>query len=314
MREPDVPLHQPAMAEEVLEVLTPGDGLCLLDGTIGTGGHAKAWLRFSGPRGVVIGLDRDPHAVDTAREHLSEFGERVLLFHEDYRNAPALLESQQLPAPDAILLDLGLGSHQIDDPERGFSFRFDGPLDMRFDTSLPNPTAADLLARLHEPELERMLRDLGEEPHARKIARMLVEARKRRPFRTTADLAGFLRQILPARGHHRIDPATRTFQALRIMVNHELEGLGETIDALAGLLRPGARIAIISYHSLEDRIVKHAFRRLAEPCHCRRGDPCTCGSVNLLELRERHARMPSPEEISSNPRARSARLRWGIRR
>lgn len=314
MPEPALPLHEPAMVAEVMEALIPGEDRCLLDGTLGTGGHAKAWLCSCGPSGRVIGLDRDASALDIARQGLAEFGDQVRFLHRDYRQVPALWDTGEIPVADAVLFDLGLGSHQVDDPERGFSFRFPGPLDMRFDTAAPGPTAADLLARMSEPELARMLADFGEEPQARKVARLLVEARRRRRFETTADLAGFLREALPPRRNQRIDPATRTFQALRIVVNRELDGLGQTLDAVVERLRPGGRIAVIAYHSLEDRIVKHTFRRLAESCHCRRGDPCTCGAVETLELRERHARLPSPGEMSQNPRIRSARLRWGIRR
>ncbi len=308
------PLHRPVLTNETLAALDPRPGRRLLDGTAGTGGHSEIWLRSTAPDGKVIALDRDPSALATAAERLAPFGERVQLVHADYRDADAVLERLGVASVDAVLLDLGLGSHQIDDPERGFAFRFDGPLDMRFDRETPGRSAADLVNHLPEPELARVLAEYGEERAARKLARAIVEARRRHPIRTTGELAELVRRCLPAHGRQRIDPATRTFQALRIAVNDELSGLDDALGALVRRLAPGGRIAVIAYHSLEDRIVKHTLRRLAEPCRCRRGDPCSCGALELVALEERHAIFPTEEEIAVNPRARSARLRWGIRR
>ncbi|RMG46860.1 MAG: 16S rRNA (cytosine(1402)-N(4))-methyltransferase RsmH [Acidobacteria bacterium] len=305
--------HRPVMVPEVLEALAPRPGALLLDGTVGPGGHAEAWLEAAGEGAELIGLDRDASALALARRRLQRFGERVRLFHCDYREAPALLDRLGR-RPDAVLLDLGLGSHQVDDPERGFSFRLDGPLDMRFDRDRPGPTAAEILAHASEPELARILSEYGEERAAKKLARRLVEARKRRPFRTTRELADFVRGVVPARGRRRLDPATRTFQALRIAVNDELSGLAEALSGLVERLPAGGRIAVIAFHSLEDRIVKRTLRRLAEPCRCRRGDPCTCGALQWIELVQRRALRPDPGEVAANPRARSARLRWGVRR
>ncbi|MBP7146022.1 MAG: 16S rRNA (cytosine(1402)-N(4))-methyltransferase RsmH [Acidobacteria bacterium] len=308
-----VPVHRPVMRAEVLAVLSPAPSALLLDGTVGTGGHAEAWLEASAPGGRVIGLDRDPSALEIARGLLGRFGDRLVLVHADYRAAGAELDRLGAPPPDAVLLDLGLGTHQVDDPERGFAFRHEAPLDMRFDRSRPAPTAAEILARAPEPELQRILTEYGEEPAARKLARAIVDARRRAPITTTFELAELVRRVAPARGRHRIDPATLVFQALRIAVNDELTGLGQALHELALRLRPGGRLAVIAYHSLEDRVAKHTLRRLSEPCRCRRGDPCTCGAIGALELVERRAARPSPEEIAENPRARSARLRWAVR-
>ncbi len=309
-----LPLHRPVLTVEVLAALDPRSGRLLLDGTVGTGGHAAAWLEASAPDGCVIALDRDGSALAAAGERLAAFGDRARLVHADYRDASDLLDGLGVEAIDAALIDLGLGTHQIDDPERGFAFRFDSPLDMRFDRDTPGPTAADLVNHLPEPELARVLFEYGEERASRRLARLIVEARRRQPIRTTSELARLVRSTLGGHGRDRIDPATRTFQALRIAVNRELEGLAEAIEALVRRLAPGGRLAVISYHSLEDRVVKHTLRRLAEPCHCRRGDPCSCGALMLLELEERHPVTPSEDEVAVNPRARSAKLRWGIRR
>lgn len=306
--------HLPVMCRETLMALNPGPGAVLVDGTLGLGGHAEAWLEQTGPNGRVVGLDRDELALDVARETLKRFGTRATIVHADYREASAVLDSLGLSTVDAALLDLGLGSHQLDDPQRGFSFRFEGPLDMRFDRSHPGSTAADLIAHAPEPELARILASYGEERMARKISRQIVETRRHTPLRTTSQLADLVRRVVPAGRHDRIDPATRTFQALRIAVNHELDGLNAAIESLVARLARGGRIAVIAFHSLEDRISKTMLRRLAEPCRCRRGDPCTCEALQWLDLPSRRAIFCSDAEANENPRARSAKLRWGIKR
>lgn len=309
------PIHRPVLRSETLAALGPGPGKTLLDGTVGAGGHAEAWLEATAPDGLLVGFDRDSSILERCQERLAPFGQRVRLIHADYRHAPERWPELGLPGPpDAVLLDLGIGSHQIDDPERGFSFRLEGPLDMRFDRSVPGRTAADLINHSPEPELARIFAEYGEEPHAKKLARVICETRRRHPFKTTTELAELIRRTIPARGRQRIDPATLVFQGLRIAVNEELEGLEETLVALVRLLPPQGRMAVIAFHSLEDRIVKQTLRRLAEPCRCRRGDPCSCGALMLLELEERRAVQTSQEEAEVNPRARSARLRWGVRR
>jgi len=308
------PTHRPVMVAEILEALDARPGAVLLDGTVGTGGHALAWLEATAPDGRVIGLDRDPEALARAEERLAPFAGRVHLLHGDWREAPGLLREHGESAPDAILLDLGLGTHQVDDPERGFSFRHEAPLDMRFDRGAPGPTAAEILRRAPAPELARIFSEYGEERAARRLARRIVEAREHGAIETTGDLARLVRETLGPRRAGRIDPATRVFQALRIAVNRELSGMDRALEALVELLPPGGKIAVLAYHSLEDRVVKRTFRALAEPCRCRRGDPCTCGARERLELRQRRALRPADEEIAANPRARSARLRWGVRR
>lgn len=310
----EVPRHRPVMSRETLDALNPRPGAVLFDGTLGLGGHAAAWLEQTAPDGQVVGLDRDEEALELARKSLVRFGERATLVHADYRDAGVVLDSLGLKTIDAALLDLGLGSHQLDDPYRGFSFRFDGPLDMRFDRSRAGATAADLIEQSSEAELARVFSEFGEERMARRIAREIVETRRHTPLRTTAELANLVRRIVPASRHDRIDPATRTFQALRIAVNQELDGLGATIEALVARLARGGRIAVIAFHSLEDRISKTTLRRLAETCRCRRGDPCTCGAQEWLDLPVRRAVSCTRAEANENPRARSAKLRWGIKR
>jgi 16S rRNA (cytosine1402-N4)-methyltransferase len=309
-----LPEHRPVMVDEVLEALVPRPGALLLDGTVGQGGHAEAWLRAA-PRTRVIGLDRDPDALAVARQRLAAFGDRISLRHGDYRQAADLWADLGAPRPDAVVLDLGLGSHQLADAQRGFSFRHDGPLDMRFDPTGPGPTAAELLHQCSEPELERILADYGEERHARKLARRLVRARERQPLRTTGELAELVRQTVGRPGRPpRIDPATRTFQALRIAVNRELDDLEDALEQLVSLLPSGGRLAVIAFHSVEDRIVKQTFKRLATEVVPQPGDPLEIAREATLARISKKVVKPSEEETGANPRARSARLRWGERR
>lgn len=305
--------HRPVMVDQVLEALDPGPGALLLDGTVGQGGHARAWLDAD-PTTRVVGLDRDREALRAAAGRLSGYGERAVLRHADYRDAPELWEELGLPAPDAVLLDLGLGSHQLEDGRRGFSFQHDGPLDMRFDADSPGPTAAEILGQSSEPELQRILADYGEERHARKLARAIVNARERRPLRTTLELAELVRRTLARPGKPpRIDPATRTFQALRIAVNRELEGLDDAIEQLTRWLAAGGRIAVIAFHSIEDRVVKRTFKRLATEVVPQPGDPPGTAREAVLERFSKKIVTPDEAEIAANPRSRSARLRWGVR-
>jgi len=304
-------VHRPVMVDRVVGILAARPGGTLLDGTTGCGGHAAAWLAAAGPDARLIGLDRDASALSRARETLAPYGSRVDLVHADYRDVAGFAERAPF---SVVLLDLGLGSHQLDDPERGFSFRLDGPLDMRFDRDRAGGTANEYLSRVTEPELARVLAEFGEERSAKKLARELVRLRRAGGLSTTAELARAVRNALPQRGRDRIDPATRTFQALRIAVNDELSGLGEAVGRLVDLLEPGGRICVLAYHSLEDRAIKRELRRMAEPCRCRRGDPCSCGALETLELSERKPLRPDEAEAQGNPRARSARLRWGIKR
>ncbi len=282
------------MVAEALTHLAPSRGGVFVDGTVGLGGHARAALEAGAT--TLLGVDRDPAAVELARERLAEFGDRARVVHGDYRDLPAILDAAGLSTVDGILLDLGVSSMQFDAPGRGFSFRRDEPLDMRMDTS-QGETAAEMLESADEKALADVIYEFGEERHARRIARALVAARTTGRIETTGRLAEVVRRAVPRRGYTRIDPATRTFQAVRIWVNRELDGLGECLDAAAGRLRPGGRLVVISFHSLEDRIVKHAFRSMQ-----------AAGTHGLRVLTKRPL-VPTAGEIEQNPRARSAKLR-----
>jgi 16S rRNA (cytosine1402-N4)-methyltransferase len=282
------------MVPEVLEHLAPSRGGVFVDGTVGLGGHARAVLEAGASQ--LLGVDRDPAAVELARERLREFGDRARVVHGDYRQLPAILDREGLSAVDGILLDLGVSSMQLDQPGRGFSFRRDEPLDMRMDTSA-GPTAAEAVAGADEKTLADVIYELGEDRHARRIARAIVAARAVAPIETTGRLADVVRRAVPRRGYTRIDPATRTFQAVRIWVNRELEGLGDCLHAVAARLRPGGRLVVITFHSLEDRIVKHVLRSMQQ-----------AGESGLRVLTKRPL-VPADAEIDRNPRARSAKLR-----
>jgi 16S rRNA (cytosine1402-N4)-methyltransferase len=278
------------LREESLELLAVGAGGFYVDGTVGMGGHAVEILTRSGPSGRLLGIDRDADALALAEERLAGFGDRVRLHHGDYREIPELLAGE---AADGILLDLGVSSLQLDTPERGFSFQREGPLDMRMDRS-QGRTAADLVNRLREADLADVIYRYGEERASRRIARAIAHARQRAAIGTTSELASIVRRAMGGLRRGQIDPATRTFQALRIAVNSELEGLGAALVALSGYLKPGGRLVVIAFHSLEDREVKHTFKDLG-----RRG----------FRLLTKKPVRPSENELSANPRARSARLR-----
>jgi 16S rRNA (cytosine1402-N4)-methyltransferase len=281
--------HEPVLLAEVLELLAVKPGGFFVDGTVGLGGHAEALLRQSEPDGRLLAVDRDSETLAHATERLSAFGERARFVHADYREVPALLRDD--PA-DGILLDLGISSVQLDDPDRGFSFQADGPLDMRMDRS-HGETAAEVVNRLGEPELADVIYRFGEEKASRRIARAIATARRQSRIRTTGELAEIVRRAAP-HGRPGLHPATRTFQAIRIRVNRELEGLGDTIAALALSLKPGGRMAVIAFHSLEDREVKEAFRGLERE--------------GFRRLTKKPLR-PTDAEVRRNPRSRSARLR-----
>ena len=281
--------HHSVLLEEVLQALEPrgGVGFRALDCTLGAGGHAFGLLERSSPDGALVGLDADAGAIELARARLAPFGERITLIRRNF----AELGDLELEPMNAIVFDLGLSSMQLDASGRGFSFRTDEPLDMRFDPSSDASTAAELLNTLSDTELERVLREYGEEPRARRVARAIV---RRRPLERTGQLVNAVTAALgPARG--RIHPATRTFQALRIAVNQELAALEAGLDAAIELLKPSGRVAVISFHSLEDRIVKWRMRGWAEK--------------GLARVLTRKPRLPTAEEASANPRARSAKLR-----
>lgn len=282
--------HLPVLLAECLELLAVKPGGLYVDGTLGLGGHAAEVLRRSAPHGRLLGVDRDGEALARAREGLAAFGSRARFAQADFRDVPALLAGARA---DGILLDLGVSSVQLDTPERGFSFQAEGPLDMRMDRR-GGETAAEVVNRAPESELADLIYRYGEEPLSRRIARAIVRARGGGRIRTTTELAEIVRSAVARRGPSRLHPATRTFQALRIRVNRELEGLGPALHALAACLAPGGRLAVIAFHSLEDREVKRAFRDLA-----------TRGFGLLTKKPVR----PGEEERRRNPRARSARLR-----
>ena len=285
--------HEPVMLAETTALLEPSRGGLFVDCTVGLGGHARALLNDGASR--LIGLDRDTDALRIAQAALAPWGDRVELVHSDYRELRAVLESRSIDGIDGGLADLGVSSMQLDGEGRGFSFRRDEPLDMRMDQTA-GPTAADLLADVDEEELANVIYQYGEERFSRRIARRIVEARGTAPIVTTGQLAGIVRRAVPRKGYQRIDPATRTFQALRIWVNRELDGLDAFLIDASRLLRAGARLAVITFHSLEDRIVKHAFRALA-------------AGGNAVRVLTRKPVVPREEELARNPRARSAKLR-----
>jgi 16S rRNA (cytosine1402-N4)-methyltransferase len=305
------PVHEPVLLAETLRWLRPRADGVYVDATLGPGGHAEAVLETLTGEGRLVGIDRDPAALALARERLSRFGDRFVALHGDHRELPALLRGAGFFAVDGVLADLGVSSAQLDDPERGLSFRFDGPLDMRMDPGSGGPTAADILRDASEPELRRILREYGEERLAGPIARAIVRARAVEPLRRTRPLAELIERVAgPAARRFAIHPATRSFQALRIAVNEEIEGLDAFVTSAASLLRRGGRLVVISFHSLEDRAVKHAMRDLAQRCTCPPGMPvCGCGRENVLSVLTPRAVRPSASEVAANPRSRSARLR-----
>lgn len=296
--------HQPVLYHEIIHALQPKSPGFYIDGSVGAGGHARGILEACAPDGRLLGLDVDPQALASARETLAPYGERVRLVQASYLYFTDALKECGWTAVQGMLLDLGVSSMQLDTAERGFSFQHEGPLDMRFDPSTPR-TAADLVNGLPETELADLIYRYGEEPHARRIAEAIVRAR---PLTTTRQLAEVVRKFILE--HGRIHPATRTFQALRIAVNDELKTLETTLPRATAALAPSGRLAIIAFHSLEDRIIKAFFRRESRDCLCPPRQPvCTCGHKATLRDITRRPIRPSEAEIQDNVRARSARLR-----
>lgn len=287
-------LHEPVMTREVLAFLRAEKGGVFVDCTVGMGGHALALLEAGATR--VIGLDRDPAALRIAADTLSKYRDRVELVHSDYRAIASVLEARGIERVDGALADMGMSSYQLEAEGRGFSFQREDPLDMRMDTT-GGPTAADLLRGSDEAEIADAIYKFGEERFSRRIARAIVHARESAPLENTAQLAAIVRRAVPHRGYSRIDPATRTFQALRIWVNRELEDVDEFLKAAARRLKTGARLVVITFHSLEDRIVKHTLRALA---------PRDGAALRILTKKPI---TPQPDELERNPRARSAKLR-----
>jgi 16S rRNA (cytosine1402-N4)-methyltransferase len=304
--------HEPVLLQPVVEFLRPArDDGTLVDTTVGLGGHASALLERY-PRSRLIAIDRDPAALERARERLAKFGDRVAFHRGRHESLIEILKQSNATKVSGILADLGVSSMQLDDAWRGFSFRFDAPLDMRMGPE--GATAAELVNWRDERELTRILREYGEEPMARRIARAIVDARAEAPIETTSRLAEIIRSVKRSRPGG-IDPSTLTFQALRIATNEELIGLDRFIDDAVESLEPAARIAVIAFHSLEDRIVKRAFRRLEGQCTCPPGMPvCGCGAIEKVKILTGRPVTASDEELNRNPRSRSAKLRVAERR
>jgi 16S rRNA (cytosine1402-N4)-methyltransferase len=302
--------HIPVMLTEVLDLLQCKPGGIYVDATIGLGGHALGVLERIQPGGRLIGIDRDTESLEKADVRLKSFSGSYHLFHENFKNLPLILNNLAAKPLDGILLDLGVSSYQLLSPERGFSFQSDVPLDMRMDRT-QQWTAADLVNNMSESELADILFRYGEERLSRRIAAAIVRERSKIPITRTAQLTEILNRIFRVRSRQGIHPATRTFQALRIAVNEELEGLEDFLFEAAGFLRSGGRMAVISFHSLEDRIVKRTFRSLAGQCVCEMPpELCTCPRQALAYIRTPRPITPKPEELAVNPRARSARLRF----
>jgi 16S rRNA (cytosine1402-N4)-methyltransferase len=297
--------HQPALYQETLDALRPIDGGRYLDATVGAGGHATGILSASDPAGELLGLDVDPQALALAEKRLAEFGERATLMQKSYVHMAAALQGKGWLSVDGVLLDLGASSMQFDRAERGFSFRQAAPLDMRFDPDA-GLTAAEIVNEWPEEDLADIIYRFGEERRSRRVAQAIVKAR---PIKTTTELAGIVARALRAK-RSSIHPATRTFQALRIAVNDELSNLEAALPQAVEALKPGGRLAVISFHSLEDRQVKQFLQLESRDCICPPEQPvCTCGHSASLTLISRRALTPGDAEKKMNPRARSARLR-----
>jgi len=297
-------VHVPVLYQEVLELLRPQPNGLFIDGTLGEGGHTVGILQATAPDGRVLVFDRDPESINFSRKRLSQYGDRVTFINANYARMGTLAPANGFIQVDGILLDLGLSSRQLANGQRGFSFQREGPLDMRYDPK-SEVSAADLINKLTENDLADILWRYGEIRQNRRIAKLIV---MNRPFSTTTELAELVSANVKRRG--RIHPATQLFQALRIAVNRELEAVEQGVGAAVDLLKPGGRLAVISFHSLEDRFVKRFFRDLSRDCICPPRQPiCTCDAQAVLRLVKRRAIMATDQEIISNPRSRSARLR-----
>jgi len=304
--------HLPVMLEEVILALSPHPGSFQIDATVGGGGHAVRILGAANPDGRLLGIDADPRAIERSTRRLAGYGDRAVLRQTNFESIAQVATDAGFEAVDGILMDLGLSSQQLDDDDRGFSFRSGDALDMRFDTSRGIP-ASEVIATYDEAELASVFKRHGEEPHARRIARAIVAERDIDSIDTPAQLAEVITKASPrprTPGRRRIHPATRVFQALRIEVNRELETLPAALQSCLDLLKPEGRLCVISYHSLEDRIVKRFLARERRGCTCPPEVPvCVCGKVPRVANVGAQPQLPSEEEVVSNPRARSAKLR-----
>ncbi len=303
--------HVPVLLDEVVSGLQVAPGGRYVDATVGAGGHAGEILATSAPDGLVLGLDRDPAALEVACERLARYEGRFELVHSSFAYLKEVVDAHDFAPVDGVLFDLGLSSLQLADAGRGFSFMTDGPLDMRFDPTSSGPTAADLINSLPAEAIADLLYEYGEETQSRRIAEAVVDAR---PLRTTRELSEVIEGAV-GRRRGRLHPATLTFQALRIAVNEELQALKAALPQAVAVLAPGGRLAVIAFHSLEDRIVKRFMRRESKDCICPRELPiCTCDHEASLDLITRKPLRPTQEEVADNPRSRSARLRIAERK
>ena len=304
--------HRPVLLRETMKLLAPERGGLFVDCTVGLGGHSESILEAA-PETRVIGIDRDASALRSASERLARFQDRFRPVHADFRELGLILNDVGDTEPAGILADLGVSSLQFDSPTRGFSFRFDAPLDMRMDAEGSEESAADLLLRLSEEEIADIIFNYGEERNSRRIARWIVESREQgKPITTTKELADLVARAAGKRKNWQIHPATRTFQALRIAVNRELDNLAQFVSTAIDLLQVDGRFAVISFHSLEDRIMKQELRRLSGYCQCdarSRSAFCTCGAKRVVEILTKRPIVPDDFEIDVNPRSRSAKLR-----
>jgi 16S rRNA (cytosine1402-N4)-methyltransferase len=302
--------HRPVLLEETMQFLAPQRGGLFVDCTVGLGGHTEAILESS-TEARVIGIDLDKEALDYASKRLERFGDRFRPIHANFREISAIVDEAGEQQVQGVLADLGVSSLQFDSATRGFSFRFDAPLDMRMNPASETETAAELLLQQSETEIARILFEYGEERRSRRIARWIVESRERgEPIQTTKALAELVQRAVGYSETRAIHPATRTFQALRIAVNRELAGLDQFVAAAIDLLQPDGRFVAISFHSLEDRIIKQELRRLSGYCQCSPRVPvCSCGARRSVEILTRRPVVPDDTEVQQNPRARSAKLR-----
>jgi len=299
------------MAQEVLDYLLVREGGVYADCTLGIGGHSKKILEAD-PNSKIIGIDLDAQAIELAKQRLKDYGDRVLYIHGNFAELFGLLEENGVSDVDGVLMDLGVSSLQFDTPERGFSFKHSANLDMRMDATEGQPISVDINRESAE-KLAEIIREYGEERWAKKIAKTIVSERRKNPITTTTQLASIIEKIVPRSGEP-IHPATRTFQALRIYKNRELENLKEGIEQAVEVLKKDGRICIISFHSLEDRIAKHTFRTLEKGCICPPKTPiCICGKSPVLKVLTKHPITPKDEEIKANPRSRSSKMRVAIK-
>lgn len=307
---PEATGHRPVLLHPLIESLQPQPGQTYVDGTLGAGGYVAAFLERILPGGHILAIDRDPAAVAMARQRFAAHGDAVTAVHGDFADMESIAATHRIASVDGVVLDLGISSLQLNEPGRGFSFRLQGPLDMRMDPAA-GASAADIVNEWPEADLLALIRTYGEERFARGIAAAIVRSRGQRPITTTAHLSELVERTIPRRfWPKRIHPATRTFQALRIEVNHELESLTAGLRAAIRILRPGGRLGVVSFHSLEDTIVKNALHVAAQNCLCPpQQTHCTCAHRATLLLLSRKAIKPDAAELAGNPRARSARLR-----